>query len=226
MEQELAGRVDDDRALVADERIVEAGRLELRQRRSRPSARSTIDHVQPGVARGRERRERARAQHASSPISVRSRSLATTATSRGKPAGSSISRQPRRRTRTRRRSAARRAFRSKAGIEPPPFVTCASTVASSGRASSRFGPTEPVAPASASVWQLPQFSVKTALPAAGSPCRSRRAGTSAAGVGRQRSRRRSRAPCSSRRPPPHAATRTADERRPGEDQSSGARRAV
>ena len=47
-----------------------------------------------------------------------------------------------------------------------PFVTRVTTSSLDGFASSRFGPTVPVAPASASVWQPPQPAlVKTALPA-------------------------------------------------------------
>jgi hypothetical protein len=53
-----------------------------------------------------------------------------------------------------------------AGIPPPPFVTWFLTVSSSGLRSSRFGPTEPVAPASARVWQVAQLLVNTTLPAA------------------------------------------------------------
>ena len=52
-----------------------------------------------------------------------------------------------------------------------PFVTRVTTSSVSGLASSRFGPTVPVAPASARVWQPTQPAlVKTALPAVGSPC--------------------------------------------------------
>src|SRR3954471_6537043 len=51
-------------------------------------------------------------------------------------------------------------------MAPPPFVTCFCTVAKSGFRSSRFGPTFPLVPAAPSVWQLPQFCVKTDLPAA------------------------------------------------------------
>src|SRR5436305_1910668 len=46
----------------------------------------------------------------------------------------------------------------------PPWRTCFSARASDGFRSSRFGPTCPVVPASFSVWQLPQFDVKIALP--------------------------------------------------------------
>src|SRR5438093_7743491 len=54
----------------------------------------------------------------------------------------------------------------------PPFVTCLTTAASDGFSWSRFGPTVPVAPASASVWQplQPAEPVKIAFPAAGFPC--------------------------------------------------------
>jgi hypothetical protein len=44
-----------------------------------------------------------------------------------------------------------------AGMPPPPFRSWRLTVASFGFRSSRFGPTVPLVPASASVWQLPQF---------------------------------------------------------------------
>ena len=44
-----------------------------------------------------------------------------------------------------------------------------------GRTSSSFGPAEPLVPASASVWQLPQLDAKSCLPSGASP--------SAAGVG-------------------------------------------
>ena len=69
-----------------------------------------------------------------------------------------------------------------------PFVTRVTTSSVSGLASSRFGPTVPVAPASARVWQPTQPAlVKTALPAVGSPL-SARAGRSLVSVvvGRQR----------------------------------------
>ena len=69
-----------------------------------------------------------------------------------------------------------------------PFVTRVTTSSVSGLASSRFGPTVPVAPASARVWQPTQPAlVKTALPAVGSPVSSR-AGRSLVSVvvGRQR----------------------------------------
>ena len=56
------------------------------------------------------------------------------------------------------------------GITPLPFVTRSTTRSAGGFASSRFGPTVPVAPASFSVWQLSQPAVaKTCLPAAASP---------------------------------------------------------
>src|SRR5215212_8760293 len=44
----------------------------------------------------------------------------------------------------------------KEGIPPPPFSTWCCTVATSGARSSRFGPTPPLEPAAASVWQFPQ----------------------------------------------------------------------
>ena len=51
-------------------------------------------------------------------------------------------------------------------MPPPPPRTIAFTVAASGAASSRFGPIAPDVPASASVWQPPQFAVKISLPLA------------------------------------------------------------
>ena len=63
-----------------------------------------------------------------------------------------------------------------------PFVTRVTTSSVSGLASSRFGPTVPVVPASARVWQPPQPAlVKTALPAVASPV-SASAGRSAVDV--------------------------------------------
>jgi hypothetical protein len=51
------------------------------------------------------------------------------------------------------------------GIPPWPFVTRSSTSDFAGFASSRFGPTLPVEPASASVWQPVQpAELKTCLP--------------------------------------------------------------
>src|SRR4051794_1699598 len=47
---------------------------------------------------------------------------------------------------------------------PPPLMTWRWTVALSGCSSSRFGPIEPVEPASLSVWQPLQFELKTVLP--------------------------------------------------------------
>jgi hypothetical protein len=55
----------------------------------------------------------------------------------------------------------------KEGILPPPLITCVSTVASSGFSWSRFGPTLPVVPAAARVWQLPQLVAKMLLPVTG-----------------------------------------------------------
>src|SRR4029077_13566356 len=52
----------------------------------------------------------------------------------------------------------------KAGITLPPLITWCWTIARGGFSWSRFGPTVPVVPASASVWQLPQFAVKMSLP--------------------------------------------------------------
>src|SRR3954447_5399770 len=55
-------------------------------------------------------------------------------------------------------------------MTPIPFVTRVTTSAYGGFASSRFGPTWPVVPASFSVWQEPQgWLMKTTLPAAASP---------------------------------------------------------
>src|SRR4051812_40857761 len=57
-------------------------------------------------------------------------------------------------------------------MPPRPFVTRLTTVASAGFASSRFGPTVPLAPAAERVWQPAQPELaKTAFPAAGSPPR-------------------------------------------------------
>jgi hypothetical protein len=52
-------------------------------------------------------------------------------------------------------------------MPPPPFVTWLTTVSLSGWRSSRLGPVEPVDPAAARVWQLPQPALaKTSAPAA------------------------------------------------------------
>jgi len=57
-----------------------------------------------------------------------------------------------------------------AGIGPPPFVTCRTTVSNEGARSSRLGPTVPLELASENVWQLPQPALaKTALPLVASP---------------------------------------------------------
>src|SRR5205085_9401987 len=58
----------------------------------------------------------------------------------------------------------------KDGIAPFPFVTRSTTSESGGFASSRFGPTVPVAPASFNVWQLAQPAppVKMASPGSAS----------------------------------------------------------
>ncbi len=53
------------------------------------------------------------------------------------------------------------------GIAPCPFVTRSITSAFGGFAWSRFGPTVPLVPASASVWQLPQVVVKIVFPSVG-----------------------------------------------------------
>src|SRR5262249_22030103 len=56
------------------------------------------------------------------------------------------------------------------GIAPAPFVTRSTTSESGGFAWSRFGPTVPVVPASASVWHPPHGPVlKIVFPATGSP---------------------------------------------------------
>ena len=61
------------------------------------------------------------------------------------------------------------------GIAPLPFVTRSTTRSAEGFASSRLGPTLPVAPASASVWQPTQpAEVKTAFPAVASPAAASR----------------------------------------------------
>jgi hypothetical protein len=57
------------------------------------------------------------------------------------------------------------------GIPPFPFRTLSTTSESGGIASSRFGPTVPVEPASLSVWHAVQPAVvNTFFPAAASPC--------------------------------------------------------
>src|SRR6188474_2544278 len=56
------------------------------------------------------------------------------------------------------------------GITPLPWVTRSTTRDAGGFASSRFGPTVPVAPASASVWhEVQPADSKTCLPAVASP---------------------------------------------------------
>ena len=91
----------------------------------------------------------------SSQVSVRSRSHAIAATSRGKPSGR-VSSSTRRRTRRRRRFPARSGCPRTPGIAPWPLVTRSTVSATSGCESSRFGPTVPVEPAASSVWQPPQ----------------------------------------------------------------------
>ena len=72
-------------------------------------------------------------------------------------------------------------------IDPLPFVTMPETVAASSAAPSRTGPTAPVVPAAASVWQPPQLSTKRACPsAAGASPPSSAAGSFAAGAARRR----------------------------------------
>src|ERR1700722_20190842 len=53
----------------------------------------------------------------------------------------------------------------KAGIPPPPLVTWWTTSASDGLSWSRLGPTVPVEPAAASVWQEAQVLSNTFIPA-------------------------------------------------------------
>src|SRR6202042_1493834 len=53
----------------------------------------------------------------------------------------------------------------KAGIPPPPLVTWWTTSASDGLSWSRLGPTDPVEPAAASVWQAAQVLENTFMPA-------------------------------------------------------------
>src|SRR6187200_852920 len=58
-------------------------------------------------------------------------------------------------------------FPANEGITPSPFVTRSVTRSAEGFAASRLGPTVPVAPATASVWQAPQpAEAKRALPRA------------------------------------------------------------
>ena len=52
-----------------------------------------------------------------------------------------------------------------AGIPPPPLVTWCTTSASDGLSWSRFGPTVPVDPAAASVWQEAHVDSNTVWPA-------------------------------------------------------------
>src|SRR6476661_7781395 len=51
-----------------------------------------------------------------------------------------------------------------AGMPPPPFSIWLATVALSGFRSSRFGPTEPLVPASLMVWQPPHVLAKSDFP--------------------------------------------------------------
>ena len=108
----------------------------------------------------------------------RPRNTWSSTTTRAEPAPSAAGDLPRRTTCRRRsrrrprrpRSGRRVSWPLNGGIGALPFVTRSFTSAASGFASSRFGPTAPVAPASASVWQLAQpADSKTAFPAATFP---------------------------------------------------------
>jgi hypothetical protein len=64
VEQEVAARrIRDDRSLVTDDRIIEAGLLEIRPDRPKHPA-GHDDHVRAALPRAAERVARARAQHA------------------------------------------------------------------------------------------------------------------------------------------------------------------
>ena len=167
-QERAARRVDDGGALVADDEVGDARLLEVR---AAPSGTSGPSPRPPGSrlpASGRSRR-----------------ACAAAGARRGRRAcGRSRRRRPGRRAgrsggRISRRSTASTyaatsaicwsvSWPANGGIAPWPFVTRVTTSSVSGLASSRFGPTVPVAPASASVWQPPQPAlVKTALPAVG-----------------------------------------------------------
>ena len=103
-------------------------------------------------------------------VSVRSRSHAIAATSRGNPSGS-LSGSPETYAATSAISCLLRLSENE-GITPWPLVTRSTTMPESGLASSRLGPTLPVDPAASNVWQPPQpAAAKTLAPFAGSPLR-------------------------------------------------------
>src|SRR5262249_43904469 len=169
-EEPAAGRVGNDRALVADDRIGDAGRLRVRPYRPEHSP-GDEDHVDSGVACGRDRRPRARPQLRvlpdQRPVEVAGERPHTLrkivwedqllpATDETYAATSAICFGV--------------SWPENEGMTPLPFVTRSITSAWGGIFSSRFGPTVPVAAASFSVWQLLQPAVsKTCFPAVASP---------------------------------------------------------
>ena len=154
-EEPAADRVGDDRALVADDRIGDPGRLGVRPHRPEHPARHQ-HHVDPRVERGADRRPRPRPQLGVLPdqgaIDVAGERPDTARKAVGEdyfPA-------------TDETYAATSAIcfgvscPLNEGITPLPLVTRSTTRAAGGIFWSRFGPTVPFAPASFRVWQLVQ----------------------------------------------------------------------
>ena len=170
VEDELPSpRVDHRGALITDGEVGDARFLEVGADGA-PHPPGGDDHRDPGRLRARDRRPGARMQQRvaadEGAVEVAGECLDV-----AREGGGRISRRwPASRTQPRPRSAGRSSWPANGGIAPMPFVTRVTTSSVSGFASSRFGPTVPVAPASASVWQPTQPALmKTALPAVGSP---------------------------------------------------------
>ena len=103
-QQLAADRVGDDRALVADDGVVDPGRLRVRPHRPEHPP-GDEDHVDAGRARRADRRARPWPELGVLPISVRSRSQANARDLRGEVGGRISPSSPTRRTPRRRRSA-------------------------------------------------------------------------------------------------------------------------
>ena len=171
--QELAGtRVGDDGALVADDRIVETGLREVAGTdwNIRPVTTTTwMPASRAACERGARCGGAARRPRRSASGRGRSRRARRRAGTRvGGSAGGSAGRRDD--VRGDVGDSLSESWPLNGGIAPAPFVTRCVASARSGFASSRFGPTLPVEPASFSVWQPVQPALrKIFFPSTGSP---------------------------------------------------------
>src|SRR5436190_4254434 len=172
-----ADRVGDDRALIADDRVVDTRRLQIRAHRLEHPP-GDDEHVDPRRSSGADGVTGPGPEDGvlgdQRPVEIAGERL---------DAGREVGRegQPLVACTTYAATSAicfGLSWPEKAGMGGLPFVTRLTTRSSGGFASSRFGPTVPDAPASLSVWQLAQpADAKIFLPAAASPFTSGVVGT-------------------------------------------------